>query len=151
MVAIYRFLFPSKPEGNAFSLFLLALRILLGVSFLSHGVQKWANFEVLSTSFPDPLGVGSTVSLGLAIFGEVACSVGFIFGALYRLALIPMIFTMGMAFFVIHGNDPFAAKELAFIYLVIFILMYITGPGKFSVDRILSSALVRKRRWERTA
>ena len=149
MVAIYRFLFPSKPEGNAFSLFLLALRILLGVLFLSHGVQKWVNFEVLSTSFPDPLGVGSTVSLGLAIFGEVACSVGFIFGALYRLALIPMIFTMGMAFFVIHGNDPFAAKELAFIYLVIFILMYITGPGKFSVDHILSSTLIRKRRWER--
>ncbi|MCD7848651.1 MAG: DoxX family protein [Parabacteroides sp.] len=146
MSVIYRFLFPSKPEGSAFSLFLLALRILLGMLFLSHGVQKWANFEVLSTSFPDPLGVGSTVSLGLAIFGEVACSVGFIFGALYRLALIPMIFTMGMAFFVIHGHDPFAAKELAFIYLVIFVIMYIAGPGKFSVDHIVSSALPRKRR-----
>ena len=73
------------------------------------------NFDSMSASFPDPLGVGHSISLGLAIFGELACSIGFIFGALYRLAMIPMIFTMGMAFFVIHGNDPFSLKELAFI------------------------------------
>ena len=48
--------------------------------------------------------------------------------------MIPMIFTMGVAFFVIHGNDPFAVKELAFVYLAIFALMYIAGPGKFSAD-----------------
>ncbi len=98
MSVVYKFLFPSKPEGNAFSLFLLALRILFGVLLLSHGIQKWTNFSAMSGSFPDPLGVGSTLSLGLAIFGEVFCSVGFIFGAFYRLAMIPMIFTMGMAF-----------------------------------------------------
>lgn len=146
MSVVYKFLFPSKPEGNAFSLFLLALRILFGVLLLSHGVQKWTNFSAMSGSFPDPLGVGSTLSLGLAIFGEVFCSVGFIFGAFYRLALIPMIFTMGMAFFVIHANDLFVQKELAFIYLVVFILMYITGPGKFSIDHIISSALSKKKR-----
>ena len=86
------------------------------------------------------------LSLGLAVFGEVFCSVGFIFGAFYRLAMIPMVFTMGMAFFVIHGNDPFAVKELAFIYLVVFVLMYITGPGKFSIDHVISSALYKKKR-----
>ena len=145
MSVVYKFLFPSKPEGNAFSLFLLALRILFGVLLLSHGIQKWTNFSAMSGSFPDPLGVGSTLSLGLAIFGEVFCSVGFIFGAFY-LAMIPKIFTMGMAFFVIHGNDPFAVKELAFIYLVVFVLMYITGPGKFSIDHIISSALSKKKR-----
>ena len=100
----------------------------------------------MSADFPDPLGVGSNVSLGLAIFGELACSIGFIFGALYRLAMIPMIFTMCMAFFVIHGSDPFAVKELAFVYLVVFILMYITGPGKFSIDRFISVPLSKKRR-----
>ncbi|WP_455620651.1 DoxX family protein, partial [Parabacteroides sp.] len=56
------------------------------------------------------------------------------------------VFTMGMAFFVIHGNDPFAVKELAFIYLVVFVLMYITGPGKFSIDHVISSALYKKKR-----
>ena len=114
---------------------------------LIHGrLWPWTNFSAMSESFPDPLGVGSTLSLGLAVFAEVFCSVGFIFGAFYRLAMIPMVFTMGMAFFVIHGNDPFAVKELAFIYLVVFVLMYITGPGKFSIDHVISSALYKKKR-----
>ena len=146
MLAIYRFLFPSKPDGITISLLLLALRILFGGLLLSHGIQKWNNYAEMSAVFPDPLGVGSNVSLGLAIFGERACSIGFIFGALYRLAMIPMIFTMCMAFFVIHGSDPFAVKELAFVYLVVFILMYITGPGKFSIDRFISVPLSKKRR-----
>ena len=80
MSVVYKFLFPAKPVGNAFSLFLLALRILFGVLLLSHGIQKWTNFSAMSESFPDPLGVGSTLSLGLAVFAEVFCSVGFIFG-----------------------------------------------------------------------
>ena len=146
MLAIYRFLFPSKPDGITISLLLLALRILFGGLLLSHGIQKWNNYAEMSAVFPDPLGVGSNVSLGLAIFGELACSIGFIFGALYRLAMIPMIFTMCMAFFVIHGSDPFAVKVLAFVYLVVFILMYITGPGKFSIDRFISVPLSKKRR-----
>ena len=106
--------------------------------------DKWANYQELSTVFPDPLGIGSPLSLGLAIFGELACSMAFIIGFLYRLAMIPMIFTMCVAFFIVHGNDPFAVKELAFVYLVVFVLMYIIGPGKFAVDRWISQSLSRK-------
>ena len=144
MLAINKFLFPSKPDDTATSLLLLAFRVLFGVLMLSHGLQKFVNFSVMAESFPDPMGVGSTVSLGLAIFAEMFCAMGFILGVLYRLVLIPMIFTMCVAFFVIHGNDPFAVKELAFIYLVSFVILYIAGPGKFSVDRMIAVSL-RKR------
>lgn len=146
MAAIYRFLFPTKPDGTAFSLLLLALRILFGTLLLSHGLQKLSNFAEMSGTFPDPLGVGSKVSLCLAIFGELFCSLGFIFGALYRLAMIPMIFTMCIAFFVIHGADPFGVKELPFVYLIVFILMYITGPGKYSIDRFVAVLVSKKKR-----
>jgi len=142
---IYNFLFPTKPNTTKVSLFLLAVRIIFGILLMNHGIQKWSNFQELSTAFPDPIGLGSSISLGLAIFGELVCSMGFIFGFLYRLAMIPMIFTMGVAFFVIHGNDPFSLKELAFVYLVIFILMYIAGPGKFSLDRLIAVLLSQKR------
>lgn len=142
---IYKFLFPTKPDSTAASLFLLALRILFGVLLMSHGVQKLISFHELSPTFPDPLGVGSTMSLVLAIFGELVCSMGFIIGLLYRLALIPMIFTMSMAFFVIHESDAFFAKELPFIYLAMFVLMYIAGPGKFSVDYLLANEINHKK------
>ena len=89
MSVIYKFLFPSKPDGTAMSLLILALRILFGILLMSHGVQKWANYDVMSGSFPDPLGIGSQLSLVLAIFGEMVCSMAFIFGFLYRLAMLP--------------------------------------------------------------
>ncbi len=138
MSFIYRFLFPANTSGKAVSLFLLALRILFGGLFLYHGLQKWSNFSDLSAAFPDPLGVGSQLSLILAIFGEVICSFAFLGGILFRLAVIPMIVTMSVAFFIVHGNDPFAVKELAFIYLIVFVLMFLMGPGSYSVDRLIA-------------
>lgn len=144
MSVIYRFLFPVKPDTTAYSLFLLALRILFGLLLMSHGIQKFTHFAEMSATFPDPLGVGHGVSLGLAIFGELVCSVAFIFGFLYRLAMIPMIFTMGVAYFVIHGADPFAVKELAFVYLAVFVLLYIAGPGKYSLDRLIAVPLSKR-------
>ena len=46
---------------------------------------------------------------------------------------------------VIEHGDVFAVKELAFIYLVVFILMYIAGPGKFSIDHIIGNELSRRK------
>lgn len=77
MSVIYKFLFPSKPDSTAMSLLLLALRILFGVLLMSHGVQKWANFDAMSESFPDPLGVESQMSLILAIFWRTGLFTGF--------------------------------------------------------------------------
>lgn len=142
---IYNFLFPTKPNTAKISLLLLAVRIIFGILLMNHGIQKWSNFQELSTAFPDPIGLGSSFSLGLAIFAELICSMAFIIGFLYRLALIPMIVTMIVAFLVIHTNDVFAVKELAFIYFVIFALMFITGPGKFSIDYIIGNELIRRK------
>lgn len=139
-----RFLFPVKPDGTFISVILLIVRVVFGVMLMNHDIDKWANYQELSAVFPDPLGIGSPLSLGLAIFGELACSMAFIIGFLYRLAMIPMIFTMCVAFFIVHADDPFAVKELAFVYLVVFVLMYIVGPGKFAVDRWISKSLFRK-------
>lgn len=143
---IYKFLFPTKPNGTGVSLFLLAMRIFFGLLLMNHGIQKWSNFQEMSLSFPDPLGVGGSMSLGLAIFAELICSMAFVIGVLYRLALIPMIFTMAVAFFVIHVNDAFVVKELAFVYLGVFVLMYVAGPGKFSVDYVVGSELNRRQK-----
>ena len=59
----------------------------------------------------------------------------------FMVAREPVIFTMCIAFFVIHGADPFAVKELALVYLAIFVLMYIAGPGNYSVDRLIAKKI----------
>lgn len=144
MSRILNFLFPSKAYGASESWLLLAARIAFGLLLMSHGVQKWQHFEALSTTFPDPIGVGSHAALILAIFAEVFCAAGFIVGAFYRLALIPMIFTMCMAVFVVHAHDPFSTKELAVVYLVVFVLMFLAGPGKYALDRLVPVARAKK-------
>ncbi len=141
MRRILNFLFPVRSYCASESWLLLALRCLLGILLMAHGIAKWADFNALASAFPDPLGLGSRVSLVLAIFGEVVCSAGFLVGAFYRLALIPMIFTMGVAFFTIHGGDPFSARELPFVYLALFVLLFFSGPGNFSLDRLIGKSL----------
>jgi putative oxidoreductase len=44
---------------------------------------------------------------------------------------------MCIALFVIHAGDPLDVKELSLMYLAIFALLFITGPGRFSIDGIL--------------
>lgn len=127
------FLFPRPIESRGYSLFLLVLRIFFGVLMMSHGIAKLVNYTSLSFSFPDPLGVGHGMSLLLVIFGELVCSIGFIAGLLYRLVMLPMLAVMTVAFFCIH-NGNLAEGELAFIYFYLFLMMYITGPGRYSVD-----------------
>lgn len=141
---VFRFLFPAKPYGAAESWLLLAARIVFGLMLLSHGMAKWANFDTLSEHFPPILGMDSRLALVLAIFAEVICSAGFIVGAFYRLALIPMTFTMAMAAFVAHHGDPFAVKELAVMYMAVFVLMFFAGPGGFSLDRLIAGRINQK-------
>ena len=40
-----------------------------------------------------------------------------------------------------YGDDPFAVKELAAIYLSVFVLMYISGPGNYALDRLIAERL----------
>lgn len=141
-----KLLFPTSPNTTKMSFIILMSRITFGVLLMNHGIQKWSAFQELSSTFPDPMHIGSSLSLILAIFGELVCSIGFMFGFLYRLTMLPMIFTMGVAFFVIHAGDAFAVKELAFVYLAVFILMYIAGPGKFSVDYFIGNRLATQKK-----
>ena len=127
------FLFPQPTESKSFSLLLLALRLFFGLMLMLHGLEKVYNYTELCFVFPDPMNISSEISLLLVIFVELLCALGFIAGALYRLSIIPMIVTMAVAFFYIHGASIIQG-ELAFIYLVAFVLMYIAGPGQYSID-----------------
>ena len=127
------FLFPQPTDSKSFSLLLLCLRIFFGLMFLLHGLEKVYNYTELCYVFPDPMNIGSEISLLFVIFAEMLCSLGFMAGALFRLNMIPMLIVMLTAFVHIHGASIIQG-ELAFIYLMVFILMYISGPGEFSVD-----------------
>lgn len=130
---IKNFLFPQPTDSKSFSLLLLCLRLLFGIMLMLHGLEKVYNYTELCFVFPDPIHIGSEISLLFVIFAEILCSIFFIIGALYRIMMIPMVVIMLVAFFHIHEGS-IVEGELAFIYLLMFILMYISGPGQYSID-----------------
>ncbi len=133
---LYNFLFPQSFRGKGVSLLILILRLFFGVLFFLHGLDKMMNFNVLVNSYPDVLGFGSYMTLMITIFCEFCCSLFLIAGLLVRVMTIPMIIAMGVAFFDVH-DAMMPEGELALIYFITFIILFLVGPGRFSVDYLI--------------
>jgi putative oxidoreductase len=43
--------------------------------------------------------------------------------------------------FLVHAQDPLKDKELAVIFLLLYLAIYTSGPGKFSLDRFRKNGL----------
>ena len=117
---------------------ILLARVAAGAFMLTHGMPKleklMAGGDIV---FADPLGIGMTTSLVLAVLTEVVCAILLIIGLGSRIALGGLIGTMAVAAFIFHAEDPFAGKEKALLFLVLFSFLLITGAGKYSMDYLL--------------
>lgn len=101
---------------------------------LTHGIPKINILLENPSGFSDPLGVGGTVSLIMALIGEVVAPILVLIGFKTRIAALPAIATMVVAAFIVHINDPLGVKEKALLYLIGFIVIALVGPGRYSVD-----------------
>lgn len=115
---------------------LLLLRLAFGLSMAyAHG---WPKLNRLLSGeeikFMDFMGMGPEISLGLAVFAELACALLLAVGLFTRWAALPLIFTMLVAIFVAHSGDPFSEIETALLYLIAFVSLSLAGPGWYSVD-----------------
>lgn len=118
---------------------LLIGRLLAGGMMLTHGIPKISRFFTDGPiKFADPFGLGPEISLSLAVFAEVICASLIAIGYKTKIAALPLMITMLVAAFYAHWDDPFSKKELPLLYFGIFLVLFVTGGGKFSIDRIKS-------------
>jgi putative oxidoreductase len=115
----------------------LLLRLIFGGLFVRYGYMKFANYDQILPMFGDIIGIGAKLSFNLVIFAELICGFLVLIGLLTRLSVIPIFITMIVAFFVAHAKDPFDVKQVAFIFLLLSIVIFISGSGKYSVDRLI--------------
>jgi len=121
-----------------YDLSILLIRITAGGLMLTHGFPKMMKlFAGGEIQFADPIGIGMTASLALAVFSEVICSFLVLVGYKTRWFAIPLAITMFIAAFVVHLSHPWAKKEMAIIYLLMYLALIISGSGKYSVDHKL--------------
>ncbi|HBZ26330.1 MAG: DoxX family protein [Bacteroidetes bacterium GWF2_41_61] len=118
-------------------------RIIVGLVFLSEGIQKFL--------FPDLVGAGRFVKIGfenaaflanfVACF-EIICGILILAGLLTRIASVPLLIIMGTAIVTTKIpkliNDGFwtmahdSRTDFAMTLLLIFLIIY--GAGKLSID-----------------
>lgn len=116
---------------------LLALRLWYGLPLLLlHGWGKLTGFSAMAEKFPDPLNVGHSISLGLAVFAEVVCGACIALGLFTRLAALIAMIELGVAFWFVHGHRLTGSGngELAYLYVGGYLALLIAGGGKYSVD-----------------
>lgn len=118
-----------------YDLGLLLLRVGFSALMLTHGIPKLLQLISGNFSFGDPIGIGSTASLILTVIAEAICPILIIIGLKTRLSAIPVVITMTVAAFIVHGNDPLATKEMALLYLIGFLGIALMGGGRFGLSR----------------
>jgi putative oxidoreductase len=134
-------LFSTSVSDNAFSFAMLLLRLCLGgLMLVNHGWDKLIHFSQKSGRFADPFGLGPTASLSLVVFAEFFCAAFIVLGLFTRLASIPLIIAMSVAFIMAHDMNYGAGKgggETSLLFLTGFVAILIMGPGKVSLDRFI--------------
>ncbi|MCO5240787.1 MAG: DoxX family protein [Chitinophagaceae bacterium] len=116
---------------------LFIARVGIALLMFTHGIPKIAKLSETPVQFMDFLGLGPTVSLCLAIFAEVVCSLLIMLGLCTRLAVIPPVITMLVAVLHVHSSDPFVKQELGLHYLLTYTVLFIMGSGRYSIDHAL--------------
>lgn len=122
---------------NNYDLGALLLRLAGGGLMLLHGYPKLMKIINGVWEFGDPIGIGVEASLILTVFAEFVCAIFILVGFKSKWAVIPLIITMLVAAFIVHGADPIKKKELAIIYMLIYAAIFFIGSGKYSVDGMI--------------
>lgn len=131
----------------AFDLAMLITRVTFGVCFIIHGLGKlglvgtgnMAGFTQWLKSLKVPY---PAVQARIAMLSEILCGSLLILGLLTRPACIVLFFTMLVATFLGHKgagylitNNP-PGKEYALNLMILQIIIFLLGPGQFSLDNM---------------
>jgi uncharacterized membrane protein YphA (DoxX/SURF4 family) len=136
----------TKTFQSKASAAVILIRLMVGLIFLSEGIQKFL--------YPEVRGAGRFLKIGLpapeflsyfvASF-EIVCGVLIVLGLLTRLAVIPTITIMLVAIFTTKipmlSEDGFwsmaHAARTDFSMLLGSLYLFVVGAGPLSVDRLL--------------
>jgi putative oxidoreductase len=129
---------------------LLVLRLLLGIVFLPHGMQKLIGFSGTMEFFTTKLGVPAVFAF-LAIMAEGLGSLGLITGLLTRVAAVGIAVNMAVAVYMLHwqygffmnwfGNQKGEGYEYHLLAIAIAVALMIKGGGRWSIDKAIAEKM----------
>ncbi len=132
----------------------LALRLLLAYEFWTSGVEKFRGsnwFAEIQGQFPFPFNhVPAEISWHLATWFELIGPVALVLGLATRFFAFSLSVLTLVALFAVHAGLGYNVCEqgwkLPLIYLVMFLPLIFTGPGKLSLDHWIRHRTVNSER-----
>jgi putative oxidoreductase len=118
---------------------LLLLRLFTGLAMaLAHGLGKLPPSDrfvdgVAELGFPFPVVFAWAAGLAEFVGGLLLAA-----GLATRPAAFFVAFTMAVAAFGRHADDPFAVQERALLFLAISVAFLLIGAGRYSADALIS-------------
>jgi len=119
---------------------LLLLRIGIGIAFIAHGYPKLflGGAEGLAKGLAAAGIPGGAFAAHLAGAAEFFGGIALILGLFFRPTVVVLVFTMLVALtFHLNLGDSFVKYSHALESGIVFIALFFSGPGKFSLDEKL--------------
>lgn len=134
------YLFSTSTSAQKTDIASLVLRLVAAFSIaFAHG---WPKVGMLlgddPVRFINPFGIGMAATLTIVMFAEFICAVFVALGLFTRLTLIPLLINMTYLVFIHHISDGFRSQELPLLFLSIWVAIMLLGPGKYSLDSVIS-------------
>lgn len=118
----------------------LVLRLLVGVMIMFHGLDKLIDGIAGVKSLVAKAGLPEFLAYGVYV-GEIVVPIFIILGLYARIASVVLAFNMAVAIFLAYGSSMFTlgkhgapAAELPLLYLVLSIVIFLLGSGKYAVN-----------------
>lgn len=158
-------LYHVDENSKATDVGLLLIRIAVSLClFYHHGAEKFYDFHTLTHHNLDPIGFGVTASVLIAGLSDGVCSLLVLAGFLSRYAALFVLLTLNTVWWVMdsglnrllglpvaeRGGHPAAVAEVVHsmpgfmnvpMYILGFLVIFIAGPGRYSVDRALEARI----------
>lgn len=124
----------------------MALRLLLAYEFWGSGVEKYKGknwFADIADKFPFPFNVVPTdISWAMATWFELLGPIALVIGLGTRFFSASLIILTIVAIMSVHAGHGYNVCDngwqLPLMYIVMFIPLLLTGPGKLSLDHLIN-------------
>ncbi len=132
---------------------LLGLRLLLAWEYWEAGVMKFQGenwFDGIQEDFPFPFSVVPVdVSWFLATWSELLGAVALVIGLGTRFFSVSLVILTIVAWASVHAGNGYNVCDngykLPLMYLMMFVPLLLSGPGKLSLDHWLSRRFLARR------
>ncbi len=123
----------------------LFFRIILSYGFFEPAVKKLTHVDDVAAWFASMNYPFPTLNVYLSGLTELTGSVLLLIGFATRVVTLPLMFVMFIAIATVHLGNGFEAAnngfEIPLYYLLMLFSLLVSGPGRLSLDHLISSRL----------